>query len=84
MCPNHYLNTPALSWHTMLSMVKVGVDLISDVDKNLFFEKCMKVGVSCISKRYRIASNKYLTSYDPKNQKTISLCYVKIYSIGWI
>ena len=84
MCPNHYLNTPALSWHTMLSMVKVGVDLISDVDKNLFFEKCMKVGVSCISKRYRIARNKYLTSYDPKNQKTISLCYVKIYSIGWI
>ena len=68
----------------MLSMVKVGVDLISDVDMNLFFEKCMKGGVSCISKRYRIASNKYLPSYDPKNQKTIRLCYFKIYSIGWI
>ena len=52
----------------MLSMVKVGVDLISDVDMNLFFEKCMKGGVSCISKRYRIASHKYLPSYDPKTK----------------
>ena len=32
----------------------------------LFFEKGMKGGVFFVSKRYSKASNKYLTSYDPK------------------
>ena len=48
---------PASSWNAMLSMVKVELDLISDVDMYLFFEKIMRGGVSYISKRQRKVNN---------------------------
>ena len=37
--PTHYLSAPALSWDGMLSMTEFDLDLISDVDTYLFFEK---------------------------------------------
>ena len=46
---SHYLSTSALSWDAMLSITKVELDLISDVDMYLFFEKVMRGGVSYIS-----------------------------------
>ena len=49
----------------MLSITKVELDLISDVDMYLFFEKVMRGGVSYISEWYSKANNKYLLSYDP-------------------
>ena len=41
--------------------------LISDVDMHLLFEKGMK-GLNYISKRHSKANNKYLKSYDPKQE----------------
>ena len=41
-----------------------------------FLEKCMRFGVSCICKRYTKASNKYLSSYDPKKSKKIYITYL--------
>ena len=69
LCPSHYFNAPALSWDSMLGMTKVELDLISDVDKYLLFEKGMRGGVSYISKRYSKANNKYLAWCDPKKTK---------------
>ena len=64
--PSHYLGVSALSWDVMLNMAKVELELISDADMYLSFEKGMKGRVSCISKRYSKASNKYLKSCEPK------------------
>ena len=47
-------------------MAKVELELISDADMHLSFEKGKKGRVSCISKRYSKASNKYLKSCEPK------------------
>ena len=69
LCPSHYFSAPALSWDSMLGMTKVELDLISDVDKYLLFEKGMRGGVSYISKRYSKANNKYLAWCDPKKTK---------------
>ena len=44
-----------------------GIELISDLDMYIFFEG-MSSGVSYISKRYSKANNKYLKSYDPKQE----------------
>ena len=63
---NHYLNAPALSLDAMLSMTKVKLDLILDVDMYLFFETSTRAGVSYIFKRCNKANNKYLTSCDPE------------------
>ena len=66
LCPSHYLSTQALSWDAMLNMTKVELELISDADMYLSFEKRMRGGVSRVSKRYSKANNKYLKSYDSK------------------
>ena len=66
LCPSHYLSTQALSWDAMLNMTKVELELISDADMYLSFEKGMRGGVSRVSKRYSKANNKYLKSYDSK------------------
>ena len=49
-------------------MTKIEPELISDDDMYLFFEKGMRGGVSYILKRYSNANNKYLKSYDPKQE----------------
>lgn len=63
---NHYLSAPALSLDAMLSMTKVKLDLILDVDMYLFFETSTRAGVSYIFKRCNKANNKYLTSCNPE------------------
>ena len=47
---------------------KFELELVSDADMYLFFEKGMRGGVSYISKRYSKANKKYLKSYDPKQE----------------
>ena len=49
---SHYLSAAALCWDVMLNMTKVELKLISDADMCLFFEKGMRGGVCCISKRH--------------------------------
>ena len=56
-----------LSWDTMLRMTKFELDLVSDTDKCLCFEKCMRGGFSYISKWCSTAKNKYLLSNDHGN-----------------
>ena len=59
----------------MLNMTKVKLELISDPDMYIFFEKGMRSGVSYISNRYSKANKKYLKSYDPK-QKSKHIIYL--------
>ena len=37
--PAHYLTSPGLAWDAMLKMTKIGLELITDVDQQLFIEK---------------------------------------------
>ena len=64
LCWSHYLSPPALSWN----VTKIQLKLISDADICLYFEKVMRGGASYISKRYSKANNKYLKSYDAKQE----------------
>ena len=41
---SHYLNAEALSWDAMLSMTKVELNLLSDLDIFLFYKKGMRAG----------------------------------------
>ena len=47
-------------------MTKVELELISDPDMYIFFEKIMRGGDSYIFNRYSKVNNKYLKSYDAK------------------
>ena len=50
--PCHYFSSPGLGWDAMLKMTGVELDLISDIDMQLFIEKGMRGGISYISKRH--------------------------------
>ena len=52
----------------MLNMTKVELELITDPDMYIFFEKGIRGQVSYISNRYSRANNKYLKSYDQKQE----------------
>ena len=62
------MSASAISWDAMLNMRKVELELITDADMHLFFEKDMRDGVSYISKRYSKVNNKYLKSHDSKQE----------------
>ena len=62
------MSAPALSWEAMLNMTKVELELISDPDMYIFFEKGMRGEVSYISNRFSKANNRYLKSYHPKQE----------------
>ena len=60
------MSVPALSWDAMLNMTKVELELITDLDMYIFFEKDTRGEVSYISNRYNKTNNKYLKPYDLK------------------
>ena len=62
------MSAPALSRDAMLNITKVELEVIPDPDKYIFFEKGKRNGVSYISNRYSKANNKYLKSYDQKQE----------------
>ena len=66
LCPSHYLSAPALNLDAVLNMTKVEFELILDTDIYLFFEKYMRIPY--ISNRYCKTINKYLKTYEPKQE----------------
>ena len=59
LCPSHYLSAPALSWDAILN---IELDLVPDPDIST------RGGIFYISNRYSNTNNKYLKSYDPKQE----------------
>ena len=68
LCPSHYLSAPSLSWDKMLKTTKIELEFIQDPDMYIFFEKGTRSGISYISNKYSKANNKYLKSYDPRQE----------------
>ena len=64
--PCHYYSAPGLSWDALLRMTGVNLDLISDIDQQLFIEKGMRGGISTITHRHAVANNKYMKDYNPE------------------
>ena len=58
--PSHYLSAPALSWDTMLNITEVELELISDLDIYIFFEKGMRGRISYVSNECSKANSNYL------------------------
>ena len=81
LCPSYYLSSPGLSWDAMLKMTKIELELIPDSVMDIFFEKCTRGGISYISNKYCKANNKYLKTYDPKQESKYITSYVIIYII---
>ena len=68
LSPSHCFSAPGLSWDAVFKMIKTEIELIPDTDMYIFFEKVTKSRISYVSNRYSKANNKYLKSYDVKQE----------------
>lgn len=72
--PCHYFTSPGVSWESLLKMYGGSLDLLTDEDMILMFEKGMRGGISMISKRYAKANNTKMENYD-KDVKSSYIIY---------
>ena len=68
--PAHYYTSPGLAWDACLKETGQELQLLHDYDMLMMFEKCIRGGISHISKRYAEANNKYMKDYDPDEPST--------------
>ena len=68
LCPSDHLVAPGLSWDAVFKITKIEVELIPDPDMYMFFEKGTRSKISYVLNNYRKANNKYLESYDWKQE----------------
>ena len=62
---SHYITSPSLFNDAMLKMTGVKLELLTDNDMYLFYEKGVRGGISTVMGRYARANNPYMEDYDP-------------------
>ena len=66
----HYVSLPGLTFDACLKYTKVKLELLTDIDKYLFFEQGVRGGISVISHRHAIANNPSVPNYDPSKENS--------------
>ena len=74
--PVYYFTAPGLAWDACLKVTGVQLELLSDPNMLLVFEKGIRGGISIISNRYGKANNKYLRKGYNKNLPSKYLMYL--------
>ena len=81
--PAHYVSAPGLAWDAMLKMTGINLELITDIDQQLFIEKGMRGGISYIAHRHAEANNKYMKFYNPEDDTTYIIYLDANNLYGW-
>ena len=68
--PTHYYTSPGLAWDACLKTTGQYLELLSDYDMLMMFERGIRGGITHISKRYEEANNKYMKNYNPDVEST--------------
>ena len=82
--PAWYYTSPGLAWDAALKKTDVRLELLSDPDMLLMFEKGIRGGVSMITTRYGKANNPYMGKDFNRNKQTTYLPYLDANNLyGW-
>ena len=81
--PIYFVSTPGLSLEACLKLSKVKLELLTDLDMLLMFEKGIRGGISQAIHKYAKSNNKYMKSYN-KNVISSYLQYQDANNLyGW-
>ena len=73
--PAYFLSAPGLSWQSGLKMTGQTLELLTDENMLLIFEKAIRGGICEAITKYKKANNKYMKNYD-KTKPSSYLMYV--------
>ena len=74
--PVYYCTAPGLAWDACLKITGIELELLSESNMLLMFEKGIRGGISIISNRYGEANNKYMRKGYNKNKPSKYLMYL--------
>ena len=82
--PAWYYTSPGLSWDALLKHSKIKLELLTDPDVLLLFEKGIRGGISMIPNRFGKANNKFMgDTFDP-SQPSKFITYLDANNLyGW-
>ena len=81
--PAHFLSASGLVWQACLKKTEVKLELLTDNDMLMMFEKGIRGGMCQAVHRYYKASNKYMKNYY-KNKAPLFLLYLDANNLyGW-
>ena len=73
--PGYFLSAPGLSWQSGLKMTGQTLELLTDENMLLLYEKGIRGGICEAITKYKKANNKYMKNYD-KTKPSSYLMYV--------
>ena len=79
----YFCTTPGLAIEACLKMTDIKIELLTDIDMVLMFEKGLRGGISQAIHRYATANNKYMPNYDSQQLSLFSMYLDANNLYGW-